>query len=161
MNTKSIILIAVLLALLGFAFGRWSAPEKVKTVTQTVEVEKHTQQNQTDTDRDKHREVVTTEVTRPDGTTEKTTKTVEDTSTERKTKSTDSTVITQQTTQTKESTGATAKVTISALVGTNVTNIAGGLVYGGSISKPILGPIAVGLWGLTSGVAGCSVGLSF
>jgi len=33
--------------------------------------------------------------------------------------------------------------------------------FGGSVTKPILGPVTMGLWALSNGNAGVSVGLTF
>lgn len=160
MTTKSKIIIASIALLTSYAFGRWSAPEKVKIETKIVEVEKKTETSKTDTDRNKHKETTVTETTRPDGTKETTTKTVEDTQTDRKTNTskTDDTTITES--KSKEVTYSSSKVTVSALAGVNV--LKGGLPdYGASLTKPILGPITVGAFAFQSGMVGCSLGLTF
>lgn len=142
-----------------FAFGRYSAPVKVKTVTKTVEVEKKTSQTDTEASRDKHKETTVTEIVRPDGTRETTTTTREDTEVHKTKSDTSTSEREKDTTASKEVTRETSRTTISAMYGLPVT---GGVpVYGASISKPLLGPIAVGVWGLTPGVIGASVGLGF
>jgi hypothetical protein len=152
MDTKYKIIAAVVLLLGAFAFGRFSAPEKVKI--QTVEVEKKTEDKQAASHDDKVTTI--TQVQKPDGT--KTTTTViadvkdvhvDDKKTDDVTK-----------TETKEIDRSSAKVTVSALMGVNITN-PGVPMYGISISKPILGPITVGVFGFQNGLVGASVGLTF
>lgn len=141
-----------------FAAGRYSAPEKVKIEVRTVEVEKKVEQVVSDTD--KHKETTVTETVKPDGTKETTTKTVEDTRKKTDDKSKDTTDVRVDSVQ--ETTRGSSKVTISALVGAPLS-LSGPLlpVYGGAITKPILGPLTLGIFGLSSGVAGFSAGLTF
>lgn len=149
--------VAIVWTLGAYAFGRFSAPEHVKIETKIVEIEKKT--TDSDTNRDKHRETTTVEITRPDGTKEKTTKTVDDTQTDRKTHSTDDL---SKTEETSKEVSRGSKVTVAALAGASL-NLSGTspLIYGGIVSKPILGPIAVGIWGLSNATAGLAVGLTF
>lgn len=160
MTTKTSVIISAVAMLGAFAAGRWAAPEKIRIETKTVEVERKTEQTKTDTERDRRRETVVTEVERPDGTKERTTKTVEETQTTKKTDrtATDDIKTTQSTSE--ETTRGTSKVTISALAGIPTT-APGVPVYGLHVSKPILGPITVGFWGLSDTTVGCSLGLTF
>ena len=151
MDTKYKVLIGVTSAVVIFAAGRYTTPEKVRIETKIVEVEKKT----TDTQRDKHKETVVVEKTNPDGSKETTTTVVEDTKTDRKTetdKNKSSDVV-------QEKTQGTDKVTISALGGIDLTT--NKAIFGGSATKPILGPITIGVFGLSNGSAGASVGLTF
>ncbi len=147
----------LILLALSFATGRYLTPDKIKIETKIVEVEKKT--SDSDTNRDKHRETITVEKTLPDGTTEKTTKTTEDTQTDRKTHSTDD--LTKTETTSKEITKGD-KVTVAALTGVDI-NLSGTspIIYGGIVSKPILGPVTVGVWGLSNATAGLALGLTF
>ena len=148
-------LAAFLLLLTAYGFGRWSAPEKVKIQEKLVYVEKKTENTQTD--RDKHKKQVTTIVTHKDGTTTTTTTTVEDTKTDRKTAETDT--INVDKSKTTEITRG-AKTTVSLLAGTNISSPLG-IDYGIAVSKPILGPITIGVFGFRSGLFGASAGLTF
>lgn len=139
------ILVGLLALFVAFAFGRVSAP------TKTVEVDR--KQVNTNTDRDKHKETVVTEVSKPDGTKTTVTKTTEDTKTDRNTTETD--------VKSKEVTTNTSKVTVAALVGFRLSDLTKPPVYGLSVYRPILGPITVGVWGLSDTTLGLSVGLSF
>ncbi len=156
MTTKYKIL-TVSIALVGaFAAGRWAAPEKVRIETKTVEVEK----TKTDTDRDKHKSTTVTETTKPDGTKTTVTQTTEDTKTDRKTVTVD-----DKTSDTvKEATRGTSKVTVAGLMGVRLDQLgkaATPFVYGLSVSKPIIGPIAVELWGLSDLSTGVGLGFTF
>jgi hypothetical protein len=164
MDTKYKIIAAVVVVTGAFATGRWAAPTKVVTVTQTVEVEKKHEDVAVDTNKNVHKETKTTEVVKPDGTKETTTDVTEDTkaiSHEGDKTDTDSS---RTEVSSKEVTRDSSKVTISVLGGAKVFGGSEGLnppVYGGSISKPIFGPATVGIWGLSNGTVGCSVGLTF
>lgn len=160
MQTKAKIIISSVSLLAAFAFGRYSAPEKVKTETKTVEVEKKTEDTKTDVDKNRHKETKVVEVTRPDGSKEKTTEVTEDTNVFKKTDQSTTDNTTKSAEESKETTYAAAKVTISALAGANVSSLSVP-VFGASVSKPILGPIAVGLFGFANGLAGFSIGLTF
>jgi len=152
MTTKQIVIVAVVAILGAYAFGRWSAPEKVKI--QTVEVEKKTDDKQTKTDDKKITTI--TEVDKPDGTKTITTVITDAKETQVDDKKTDDTTKTES----KEIDRSSAKVTVSMLAGINVTN-PGVPMYGISISKPILGPITVGMFGFQTGLIGASLGLTF
>lgn len=131
-----------LLMLVGaFAAGRWLSPEKVVTRTVTVEVEK-TKSKQDST---------TIKVTKPDGTITETTTTKTETETVTNTNNKTETIV-----QNKKS-----ALNVNALAGINVTNPAGGIIFGGHISKQIFGPVSIGVFGLSNGTAGLSVGLQF
>lgn len=159
MTLKVKIGLSIVALLTAYAIGRYASPEKIKTVTQTVEVEKKTDTTQTDLDRDKHKQTTVVEVKQPDGTQTKTTTITEDSTTTKKTDATVADNITTDTKTEKEVTYATSKVTILATYGIPLT---GGVpAYGGSISKPVLGPVTIGIWGNSSGVAGLGLGLTF
>ncbi len=141
--------IGFILLLGAFAFGRWTVPTRTVIETKVVEVEK--KQENKDIDREKHKTTVTIE--RPDGSKETTvTETVgthinTETSTDKETAS-----------ESKKTTEKAASVTVSGLAGLSDFKTP---VYGASITKPFLGPIAVGFWGLTNSTFGISLGLSF
>lgn len=143
------------LSLLCFALGRYTVPEKVKIETKIVEVEKKTKSDKKEVVR--HRETTTTEVTRPDGTKEKTIVVVEDT--ESKSTSKESDKITKKETDKKEVTRSGSPVTIAALAGVKLGSFTD-IDYGVSVSKPILGPISIGAFGFTSRRLGVQIGLS-
>lgn len=159
MSIKYKIIGIIVLALTSYAFGRWSAPEKIKEVVKEVEVEKKTSSKDTATDKDTHKKTTTTETVNPDGTKTTTTETVEDTSTKRNTAANETDDTTKTSESYKEITNSTARVSILALYGIPLTG--GTPVYGGSISRPVLGPITIGVWGNSMGVAGLGMGLTF
>jgi len=130
----------VLLALVAaFAAGRYLTPTKVETKIVTVEVEKKHEETKTKT----------TTVKKPDGTTTTTTES-------------DTKVDTNTTTNSKSDTIVEHKVgtlNISALAGADVTIPR--LVYGLSVTKSIIGPVTIGLWGLSNKTVGGSIGFQF
>ncbi len=150
MTTRTKIIIAVIALAAAYGFGRWSTPVRVETKTVTVEVKK----KETDTDRDKNTHMTVVEVTKPDGTKEKTT--TVDTSTKTDTKTVDDTNKSSDTE--KVVTYNSPKVTI---LGTYGLPLGGGIpVYGGEINRQILGPITIGVTGNSSGVIGLALGLT-
>lgn len=157
MSAKYKVLVSILVVLTSFAAGRYSLPEKLKV--ETISEEKDKKVLQMDTDRDKHKETTTVEVVKPDGTKETTTKTVEDDNTKKKTNETEASKTDK--TETKEITYSSSKVTVSAIAGVTPFSLSPSVVYGGSVTKPILGPITSGVWFLTNGTIGASVGLTF
>lgn len=161
MSTKTKVLIIVLSLIVSFACGRYLAPTKVVTKTETVEVVKTIDNTKTEAERDKHKTTTTTETTRPDGTKTTTTTATEDTSVHKETSKSDTTESDKTSETSKEVTRSSDKVTISALAGVNLTSLASPPVYGASASRAILGPIAAGIFGLTNGTLGCSIGIQF
>jgi len=152
MTTKQIIIAGSLALLVAFAAGRWSSPEKV--ITKTVEVEKKTENKQVVVD--DHKKTTIVEVTKPDGTKTKKTVITDNRDTKVDDKKTDD--ITKSTT--KEIDRSTSKVTVLALASMNITS-PGVPIFGAAITKPILGPITVGIFGFQNGVIGASIGLTF
>lgn len=143
---NKLVLISVVAFAVGGAAGYALAPGK--EVTKTVEAEK-----KTETERDKRKETIVVEIQKPDGTKEKTTRTVEDTKTTRNTES-------KEATTQAEKPVTRPQVSLAILAGSPVS-FPPTPVYGGYISKEIIGPITVGAWGLSSGVVGLAVGLNF
>lgn len=162
MPVKYKIIIALVTVLTAFAFGRYSAPEKVKIETKTVEVEKKTTDQTKKVDRNKHLKTVTTTEERPDGTKVTTTTTTVDTDTKSNTDTAINDDKTKNTETTKEVTRGGNKVTISALAGAKVS-FSEPLtpIYGGMVNKELLGPITIGAFGLSDGVGGIALGLTF
>lgn len=156
-KTKAIIVAVYSLGL--FAAGRYTVPEKIKIETKVVEVESKQEKKTVAADKERHKKTVVVEVDKPDGTREKTITTTDDTSNKRNTNLAETEKEQKFTDNKKEVTSASDKVTLSALAGASLTG--GGLVYGASVTKPVLGPISIGLWGLTNSTIGGSLGLTF
>lgn len=144
---KNKIIIAVVLGIIIFAFGRWSAPEKVRIETKIVEVEK----KESETKKKKHKKTVV--VKNPDGS--ETTTTIEDETTERKKKSDRL----SENDSIEQTTKSTSRLNISALVGKDPLST--NLLYGGHVSRDLIGPVSVGVFGLSNKTAGFSLGLTF
>jgi hypothetical protein len=157
MSTKTKIIIAIVVIATSIAVGRYSAPTKIVTKTVTIEVEKKVDKVADDTNR--HKETTKVEVVKPDGSKETTTKIVEDTNKQHSSIDTDQ--LSKKSDSSKEIIKNNDKLTLSALAGVKLSDISSGLDFGASVTKPILGPITVGLFGLKSGMIGVSVGLTF
>lgn len=149
METKYKVIVVVVSIATAFAVGRYTVPQKVLTVTRVVEVEKKL----IETDKDTTKDTKIVEIVRPDGTKETTTiinenKKVDQTVVDNKDSSSDAETETEKT---------GSPVTINALAGLDLKS--GATVFGASVSKPVIGPIAIGLWGLTNATVGASIGL--
>lgn len=144
-----------------FAAGRWSAPEKIKTETKIVEVEKKVSVSDKDKKEKRHKKTEKKEVTKPDGTKEVITIITDDKTSEQSYKETQVSSNEKTTDEKKEVTKSSSRTHLSALAGIDVTKPSKGLTYGLHVSREILGPISIGIFGFTNGTAGCSIGLSF
>lgn len=150
MSNKTKIIISIAALVLAYTSGRYMAPTKVITEVKTVEVEK--KQSKTDAEREKHKKTVIIE--RPDGSKETTI--TENTDTSKKTDS-----------SSDSRTDSSSRKVVERGIGANISAL-GGIrldgytpVFGASISKPVLGPITIGIWGLSDKTLGASVGLQF
>jgi len=161
MPVKTKIIISIIVVTTAFAAGRYMTPEKVKIETKIVEVNNKTTDKETGVKVSKRKTTTTKTVKRPDGTTETTVTVTDGVSKEKENKDKEVVTKEKETDSKKEVTSASDKVTISVLGGVSLTKP--GTVYGASISKPVLGPVAIGIWGLTGAESSCgaSVGISF
>ena len=132
-------IVLVIVVVVSYVAGRYSAPEKVRTETVTVEVEKEVVK--------KKKQIVKVKEN-TDGSKE--TVIITDTETDEKSRS-------HSEMETKEVTSR-SKFNISVLAGTSVPI---NMVFGVSATKPILGPIMAGAWGLSNGTVGLSLGINF
>lgn len=153
---KKFIALAVAL-LAAYAFGRFSAPEKVKIETKLVEVEKKIEKKETD--RQNNKKTTTVTEIKPDGTKTITKVTTDESTTKTNTGSIEQSVKIDE--KLNETTNSSSKVTISALAGVNPFRIDQGVDLGAMVSKPVLGPVTIGVFGFKSGSMGASVGLTF
>ncbi len=153
-----IIIVTVGLAT-SFAFGRYSTPEKIKIETKIVEVEKKTDDKKIIDKEKKHVKTTVTEIDKPDGTKIITSVTTDDSTDDTKTTDIATDDTTKNTDITKEVTKGSNKVTVAALGGIDFTN--GHYVFGASVSRPLLGPVTFGLFGLSDLTFGISLGLQF
>ena len=158
-TTKAALITTFVCLTIGFAIGRWLAPYKTVTVVQTVTVEKKTDDKTSDDK--KNTTTVVHEVKKPDGTDDITTTVVVSDHKQQNDTSIDD--IAKSVTDTTTVTRSSSLVTISALGGAQISAPSGinPLVYGVSLTKPVLGPITVGVWGLNNSTIGASVGLTF
>lgn len=161
LNNKTKLGIIIGYSIILVASTYYFSPTKVKTETKTVEVIKTVEVEKKDTAKDRKRKLVVIEKKGADGSSEKTTTITDDTSSDTKIDIAKDTTDSKATESSKTVERATDKVTISALAGVNPFHPTDGLTYGGHISKPLLGPVSGGLFGLSSGVFGASLGLTF
>ena len=162
METRQKVIISVCALALAFATGRYTVPEKIKVETKIVEVEKKTENKKEDVNQNKHKETKTVIVEKPTGEKETTTTTVEDTKTDKSSDTAKNDTTTKDSTENKDIKLGDSKVTVSALAGVQYSVGTGvAPVYGACVSKPIIGPVTVGLWGLSNASGGVSVGLTF
>lgn len=153
--------VAIVVALLvAFAGGRFSNSEKKTESIQTAMKTDTKQDLNVNLNKDQHVDTITTETKKPDGTIITTTeKKVDTVVNQEKTQVTQTQTVATQTVKESISRGG-QPVTVQAMVGADLSNV-NGLIYGLSVSKPLLGPVAVGIWGLTNKTAGFSLGLQF
>ncbi len=160
MTTRNKLILAAVALATSFAFGRYTVPQKIEIRHEVVTVEVEKKDTHKDQQTEQNRKTTETEITRPDGTKvrRKVTETEKKTDTEikqtvereRDQKVTDSKVVT-----------TFQGLSVSFIAGPNFTDLGSGYVYGGHISRPFLGPVSLGVWGLSSGHGGISLGLQF
>lgn len=151
MDTKYKVGILAVSLVVAFAVGRYTVPETVRIETKIVEVEKKVK----DIKKDKNKETKVTTIKKPDGTVETVKTITENTKTDSKSETNSET----KTDNKSETIRGSDKVTLGVMGGFDVlTNKA---VYGGSVYRPVLGPIGIGVWGLSNATCGATIGLSF
>lgn len=162
MSTKVKVIIVVASLGTAFALGRYTVPTKIKTEIKTVEVIKTITVKDTSADKKVHKETTTTESTKKDGTKETKTIVVEDSDFKK-----DTTIVKKdddkKTSDDKSETTKTgSRLNISALAGAPISlSGLGNFTYGLHISRDLIGPVSVGLWGMSDSTFGLSVGLTF
>lgn len=163
LSLKNVSIVVVLTGVVGFAFGRYSMPESVKETTDIKQTQEKKEDTKTDVDKDKHYVKTTAETTHTDGTKTTTTTTTVDTSEQKKTDDNKSSDSTKDIHEEKEVIGHKDKINLGLMTGIDVTHGLGvnTVLYGGYINRPLLGPITIGVWGLSNGTAGLSLGLVF
>jgi 23S rRNA pseudoU1915 N3-methylase RlmH len=130
----------VIIIVIAFYCGKYSAPERIKTEIKVVEVEKEVKKSEHKTIKIKQNN---------DGSKE--TIIISDTNTEEKSK--------EKTTEEKKEIIRNAKTNISLLVGGAYP--ISGPHYGLSVQRQLIGPITLGAWGTTNNNFGLSIGLNF
>lgn len=171
MSTKyKLILVALVLAAT-FAGGRFSAPTKVRVETKTVEVKTAiTEQTATASqarEDDEDHETDVTETVKPDGTRVVETRMIAKTRTREEAQESHESVridqVAREQDKVKEVTRSRAALQVDLLAGAQVSLSSGlgPMVYGVHVSRELFGPVTVGLFGMSNGTAGVSVGLRF
>ncbi len=146
MTLQKIAILYVVVGVLSFALGRYTA----STLSTTKDYSKQTETD-TKTNTNTNKQTVITE--KPDGT--KTTVITEDTKIVEDAQSKSDTQKTQTSVATKHSvTNASLLVAVPAWNDLKP-------VYGLSLNKEFIGPVTIGAFGLTNGVLGLSLGINF
>lgn len=146
MSLKFKIITCTSMLILAFALGRYSVNQPAVVSTVDHRIITNVQQN-----RDTHKKTVV--VKAPSGV--ETTTITEDTTTDTREKQYNALSSTISVTSPKRST-----LNLSALAGARTLSRFEP-VYGVSISKEVVGPVTAGLWGLSDGTIGVSVGIDF
>lgn len=161
MQTKYKVIIVVVVILTSFAVGRYTVPTKIKIETKIVEVIKEVKVK--DTSETKKKDKIYTKIvdTKPDGSKTETTVIAEKDASVTKTDTKVDLDDNKTADKIKEVVKDSGHLNLSFLAGVDVAHPGNGLLYGGHIIRDIIGPINIGIWGLTNGTAGCSIGLTF
>lgn len=130
----------VVIIVVAFYCGRYSAPERIKTETKIVEVEKEVVKTEYKTVRIKENK---------DGSKE--TVIISESNSQEKAK--------QKSSEEKKEIIKNGSTYVSVLLGGAST--VPHLNYGLSVQRDVLGPFTIGVWGLTNANLGASVGLRF
>lgn len=163
MTTKNWVIMVIIVGLTGVAIGRYTVPKKVTIQTQTVTTDKVNTKMDDKTNVKTHKDETTTIVKKPDGTVETITKISEDTNTGKDVAIATNIDTTDKLNTKKETVSQSGHLNLSFLAGANPFNFTSqpGIVYGASITTTLIGPVTSGLWGLSNGTCGASVGLNF
>lgn len=155
------ILGAIALLLGSFALGRYTVPVKVKIETKIVEVEKKVVDKQQDVSKDTHKTVTIVETKLPTGETKTVTTIAEDTNSDKKTNTSELDLSLKQEENKKEVIKDSGRTSIFMMSGVDYKNTLNGVIFGLGVNKSVLGPLTIGVWGMTNNTAGCSIGLEF
>lgn len=170
LSTKQKVIVVSVYTLLIFALGRYSNSYTLKQSdakqAESSIVKKDNDKTEVEAKKDIHKETTTVSKVLPDGTKETTTKVVEDThadsNTKKDSKSSEVGLNKESEVASKTIERGDQKTTISVLAGVSLFNSNEPAIdYGLSVTKPVLGPIAIGLWALKSGTVGASCGIQF
>ena len=159
METKYKIMIGAGVVLVSVAVGRFTAPVKTKIEIKTVEVIKEVKVETKDTKKKDDKTYTKTETIKPDGTKTSVTTIVDKDTTDTRidTKTNATTTVSQD--STKETTSRGGRLNLSLLGGmTSITNSTP--IWGAHVSKEVLGPMTLGIFGFTNGSGGVSIGIN-
>jgi hypothetical protein len=159
-ETKYLVVGGLVLGLGAFALGRYTTPDRVEIRKEIVTVEVERKEVKEKTDVKLNQKTVVEETIKPDGTIVKKTTIDTDQSTNTNT---------DMVTETKKNTTNTEvkivdngrKINLAAIAGPNFTNFGSPIAYGATVSRQFLGPVTLGIWGLSTGYGGVSLGLQF
>ena len=151
------------------AVGRYTVSTKIVDTKSSTQIVNNKETKIDDKNVDKHDDKTTKQVVvqivNKDGSAQTTTTTITEDKDNIIAKTDDKTVNLDNSstinTETKTITKGGSKTNISLLGGVNLSNPAGGMLYGLSVNREIIGPITLGVFGLSNGSAGLSLGINF
>ncbi len=157
---KRLAIVALIALAIGGAVGYGAVPTKV--VEKEKIVEKRVVESDKSKDKERDKKVVTTTETRPDGTS--ITRREETSNT--KVKEREETKVTDQKSVEKEKvtikgTGVAVRLMVATRINSPIDGTPGTVLYGLGIDKEILGPMTLGVFGLTDKTLGLSAGWRF
>ena len=159
LTTRQKVIVAVVYTATAVAVGRWSLPAKVKTEIKTVTVEKQILVKDTTKAVDTNKKTIVKETVKPNGEKVIVTITTDNSKEKSNTEAKTVTDLNKTGDTTKAIIRPQDRVTLSMLGGYDLMHSQ--FVYGASVTKPIIGPIAIGAWFLNNGTVGASLGLTF
>jgi lipopolysaccharide export LptBFGC system permease protein LptF len=144
MTNRTKVLIGILALLTSFAAGRYSVQQPAVHAVTDI-----TQNNDITTNKDEHKKIIIVKDK------DKTTTTITD-DTNTTTKDNSTIISHSDVTATPPKTNT---LNLSVLAGLDIQRTQ--TVYGASVTKELIGPITMGVFGLTNGTVGVSIGLNF
>lgn len=161
MSKKLKVILSLIALATAFAFGRYTSPEKVREVTKSESKEKSNSEKDKSKDVHEKKKTKTVVIKNPDGST-KTIKVVDSSKdTNSSSKETSNSEKLSKSETEKETTYSRNKLTLLGLAAQDINNFTPKPIYGGMVSKEVLGPITAGAFGFANGMVGLGLGLSF
>lgn len=131
----------IIIIVIAFYSGRYTAPSKTETKTVEIEVEKIQE----------HQDKIVIEKVNKDGSKETITRVITDRNKDTIKGSEETKIV-----ENKKS-----PLNVYAMGGIDITNPANGFIVGAHVSKQLLGPVSIGVFGFSNKTVGVSVGMSF
>jgi len=169
LSTRNKVIIAVSAMAVSFASGRYLTPVKVKTETKVVTVEKVVADTTKHDTTKTHKTTTTVEKDQPNGEKDTTTTVVEDTGVNDIDSTKTTTTYNTSSDTLKQVTKDSGKTSVALLVGAQVNPnmlstpslTTSPFVFGAHVQRSIIGPVTIGVWGLSNLTFGASVGILF
>lgn len=161
MDTKTKIIVCTASLATAFAVGRFTTPSKVITETKIVEVEKKVEVVKETKAKDKKKTTKTVIKISPSGEKTITKEQVSETKSQTDKGSVSSTDSSKSSDESKKTTNNNSSLNISVLAGKRLGDPLEPIAFGGHVTKNVIGPVTIGIFGLSNMTFGASVGLQF